>query len=152
MTDPVIFDSQTPRFGLPNLFMGQAQKEIFVNEAHALVDALMHCTIEAETADPPAFPVDGDNWLIAAPATGAWAGEEGRIACRQAGNWIFVSPRDGLRVFDRQRGQELFFVAGWNVPAAPVNPTGGVNVDAEARAAIAEVVAVLRATGLIPAA
>jgi len=151
MTDPVIFDSQTPRFGLPNLFMGQAQKELFVNEAHALVDALMHCAIEGEASDPPAVAADGENWLVAAPASGAWAGQEGRIACRQAGNWIFAAPRDGFRVLDRQRGQELFYASGWNIPAAPMEPSGGANVDAEARLAIAEVVAVLRVAGLIPA-
>lgn len=34
MTEPVVFTSASPRFAIPLLFAGQAQKEVFVNEAH----------------------------------------------------------------------------------------------------------------------
>lgn len=70
MSDPFLFDSTTPRFGLPLLFAGQAQKEAFVNEAHALADALIHCAVEGEATAPPGAPVDGTSWLVGSPATG----------------------------------------------------------------------------------
>ena len=54
MSDPVLFESASPRFALPLLYSGQAQKEIFVNEAFSHVDALLHCSIEEEMASPPA--------------------------------------------------------------------------------------------------
>ena len=53
MTDPVDFGSMTPRFELPLLFAAQAQKEFFVNEAHSLVDALLHPVVKGTTPTPP---------------------------------------------------------------------------------------------------
>jgi hypothetical protein len=150
MSDPFLFDTASPRFGLPLLFAAQAQKEAFVNEAHALADALLPCAIEGETASPPSAPADGENWLVAAPATGDWAGRDGMLACRQAGNWLFVAPRDGLRVLDRASGQERRFFGGWRMAVDIAEPTGGMVVDAEARAAISQLIAALRVAGIYP--
>lgn len=150
MSDPLLFDSASPRFGLPLLFAGQAQKEAFVNEAHALADALLHCAIEGEATAPPLTPADGTSWLVATPATGPWAGKEGKLACRQAGNWLFVEPRDGMRILDRSTGQERRYLATWLAPAAPSEPFGGSVVDAQAREAISELVAALRLAGVFP--
>ena len=151
MSDPFLFDTASPRFGLPLLHAGQSQKEAFVNEAHALADALLHCAIEGESAAPPATPVEGENWLVAAAATGDWASRDGNIACRQGGNWLFLSPRDGLRVLDRSTGQELRFFASWQIPAIPLEPTGGSIVDSEARTALSALLGALRTAGVFPA-
>jgi len=150
MSDPILFDSATPRFGLPLLFAGQAQKEMFVNEAHALADALLHCAVEGEAAAPPPAPVDGTSWLVGASASGDWAGQDGKIACRQAGNWLFVTPRDGLRITDRSTGQERRYLGIWRGAATPVEPSGGSIVDAEARGAILGLVEALREAGILP--
>ena len=151
MPDPIIFDSTSPRFALPLLFAGQAQKEAFVNEAHALTDALIHCAIEGVAAAPPATPVEGTNWLGAASPTGAWAGQAGKVACRQAGNWLFAAPRAGMRLLDRSSGQEKHFFASWQVPTAPAAVTGGSTIDTQARSAIADLIAALRIAGVFPA-
>ena len=151
MPDPIAFDSTSPRFALPLLFAGQAQKEAFVNEAHALTDALLHCAIEGESATPPTTPVEGTNWLVASSPTGAWAGQTGKIACRQAGNWLFVTPRDGMTLLNRTNGQQRRYFVSWLAPSVPTVPSGGSTVDAEARAAINALVAALRTAGVFPA-
>ena len=85
MTDPISFTPATPRFALPLLFAGQSQKEFYVNEAHALTDALLHAACEGETADPPPAPIEGEAWLVASGAAGEWAGQDGKLASRQSG-------------------------------------------------------------------
>lgn len=150
MSDPVTFESTSPRFALPLLYSGQAQKEVFVNESFALTDAMLHCSIEAETDTPPGAPENGQNWLVASGATGDWAGQDQALACRQAGNWIFVQPRDGMRVFDISSGQEWLFFGSWTKASAPMEPLGGTTVDDQARTAISDIIAALRALGIFP--
>ncbi|MFM5953159.1 MAG: DUF2793 domain-containing protein [Novosphingobium sp.] len=151
MTDP-LFDIRTPRHDLPLLFAGQAQKESFVNEVAARVDALLHLAIEGEAASPPGSPADGQCWLVAAAPTGDWIGRAGQIAAREAGNWLFLQPRDGMQALNKATGQCIRFHGTWKIAAKPATPTGGTTVDAEARAAIAALVAALVTAGMIPAA
>ena len=160
----------TPRWSLPLLFAGQAQKEIFHNEALMLVDALLHGRVEsADLGAPPTDPAVGQCWIVAAPAEDAWGGEVGSIACWPEGGWRFVAPRAGLRMAVGAQGQALFHdgsdwragairddglyqadekVAGPRQPAI-AGPAGGSVIDAQARATIAAILAALRAHGLI---
>lgn len=150
MSDPLIFDSSSPRFGLPYLFVGQSQKEAHVNEALSLTDGLLHCAIEGQQNGPPAAPEDGQAWLVGSSPAGDWSGQAGKLALRQSGNWIFVVPRDGMRLLDRSSGQDLRYHGGWLAPAAPAAPAGGTTVDAEARTAISLLVDRLREAGIFP--
>lgn len=149
MPDP-LFDSRTPRFDMPLLFAGQAQKEGYVNEATARIDALLHGAIEAETATPPVAPGDGLCWLVGSSPTGDWSGQAGKIAARQAGNWLFFTPRDGMKLLNRATGQDIRYKTGWQVAARPVAPTGGTTIDSEARSAIAAILASLTTAGIVP--
>jgi len=151
MTDTISFDTATPRFALPLLFAGQAQKEFYVNEAHALVDALLHCVVEGTANTPPAAAVDGTAWLVGSAPTDAWAGQAGAIAARQSGTWLFVAPRDGLRVLNRLTGQDMRFHGGWQNPVRPAQPAGGTTVDNEARVAISQLLSALSMAGIFSA-
>ena len=149
MSDPITFDSASPRYRLPLLFAGQSQKEAFVNEAHALADALLHCSIEGIASAPPASPADGTNWLVGVNPTCAFLGQTGKLACRQAGNWLFVVPRDGMRLLNRVNGQEIRYFGSWRTPNRPTAPSGGSLVDSEARGAISAIIATLESAGVI---
>lgn len=150
MPDP-LFDTRTPRLDLPLLFAGQAQKEGFVNEVAARLDALLFLAIEGTQAAPPATPSDGQSWLIGASPIGAWSGRAGEIALRQAGNWLFAAPIAGMRLLDKSTGQERRYHTTWLAPAKPAAPSGGTTVDAEARTAINAIVAALVVAGIVPA-
>jgi hypothetical protein len=128
---------------------GQSQKELFVNEAHARIDTLLHAAVEGTGNLPPVSPEDGECWLVGEAPADAWADHAGSIAAYQAGGWVFATPRDGLRVLDKTSGQDIRFVGGWQRPDKPVEPSGGTTVDAEARTAIAGLLEALIAAGIL---
>ena len=109
---------------------------------------LLHCAIEGESATPPATPAAGDTWLVGAAPGGAWTGQGGKLAGWQGGNWLFVEPRDGMRVLDLATGQDRRYAGGWHAPETPAAPSGGAFVDTEARAAIVGIVAALQQAGI----
>lgn len=152
MSDPITFNSSTPRFALPLLYAGQSQKELYVNEGFSLTDALMHGAIEGESATPPATPADGQSWMVATGATGSWSGQSGKLACHQGGQWIFVQPSDGMAILNKATGQVIRRVGGiWKAPTAPAQPSGGTVVDSQARDSINLLLQKLRDAGIFAA-
>lgn len=87
---------------------------------------------------------------MAAGATGDWADEDGKLACRQSGTWLFVSPSEGMRLFDASSGQVVLYRGGWQRPVAPADPGGGTTVDSEARTAISALITALADAGIFP--
>lgn len=127
----------------------QTQKEFFINEALARIDALLHPQIEGQANTPPPQPAEGDCWIIGPEPVGEWQGGAGRLACHLAGAWHLVAPTDGMRVFDRHAGRFRLYDGGWLTAATVALPSGGGTVDAEARAAIAGIIAALTAARII---
>lgn len=161
---------RSARFALPLLQPGQAQKEVFHNEALTAVDLLLEAAVEGPpSAAPPATPEIGQCWIVAAGASGAWTGHEDRIAGWTAGGWRFLEPQPGTRVWDKAAGVWLYWngsqwsdgslpaaalviagrqVVGFRQPAVP-SPSGGTTIDTEARAAVSSIIVALRTHGLI---
>jgi hypothetical protein len=149
MPDALPFPSVTPRLSLPLLFAAQAQKELFHNEALARIDALLHPVVEDEADAPPSSPTDGESWLVGPAPTGAWSGHAGAVATFQAGAWLFLAPLPGMRVFVRAAQQSAIFVGRWQKAGAIQEPSGGLYVDSQARAAIGALISALRAAGIV---
>lgn len=158
------------RFALPHILPGQAQKEVWHNEALALIDAALHASAETRGDEvPPAEPAPGQSWIVGAAPVGAWSGQADRLASWSEGGWRFVAPVEGMQVWVAAEGRH----ARWNGSAwvdgelvgaslviagdavvgarqgAVADPIGGTTVDAEARAAIAQLLAAMRGHGLI---
>lgn len=150
MPEPVLTTARTPRLRLPFLFAGQSQREAFVNEALARLDALVQPIVLGEAATPPEQAISGNSYLVAAQATGAWAGHDGAIATWADTQWLFCAPFDGARVHDLTSGSLAVFseAQGWQRAGSPAAPTGGATQDIEAREAIAAIVARLHSLGI----
>ncbi|HWT29493.1 MAG TPA: DUF2793 domain-containing protein, partial [Propylenella sp.] len=66
--------SESPSLMLPLLAPEQAQKHVTMNEALGLVDALVQLSVkDRHLTAPPASPTEGDRYIVAPGATGAWA-------------------------------------------------------------------------------
>lgn len=150
MTDPIQYPSSTPRYKLPLLFAGQTQKEFFVNAALSRCDALIHPAVEGEVSIPPVDPAEDGCWLVATGAVDAFADRDGQLAFRQSGEWVFLTPRDGMRTYDRSTRQFLVYAGGWRRESGIVAPAGGQTIDLEARTAIGELIAALARSGILP--
>ena len=158
------------RFALPFLEPGQAQKELFHNEAVAALDALVHAAAQAiGTTTPPTSPAIGQCWALGASPSGAWSGHGGALAAWTAGGWRFLVPVPGMLVWSiADAVHARWSGTAWTVgsvaatdvkigglqvigarTAAIAAPSGGTTVDAEARSAIGAVLAALRSHGLI---
>lgn len=150
MPQPAITTARTARLDLPYLFPGQAQKEAFVNEAFARLDALLPGSVIGAATTPPGTPAAGDAYIVAPASTGEWAGHSGAIATWAESQWLFTSPVEGLWVYDQTSGVRATYFAdsGWVRAATPPVPTGGSVTDAEARAAVVAIVAELRRLGI----
>jgi Protein of unknown function (DUF2793) len=147
-------EAATARHGLPNLFVGQAQKEVTHNEALARIDALLHPVVEDQiAAPPPSLGVESDGlcWLIADMATGLWSGRDGQIARWSGGSWRYLIPVEGMIVWHALGNKRLFYIAGdWVETTAIGDPAGGAVADAEARLAIISILGHLRQISHIP--
>jgi hypothetical protein len=160
----------TARFALPFIFPGQAQKELFHNEALARIDLALHPAVEGGPAPtPPADPEEGRCWIVGSGASGEWSGRSGLLAMWSEGGWRFVAPQAGTCAWNRSAGLPLLFdgtawregelvCAGLEVDGVQVvgsrqpgiaSPSGGTIIDVEARAAIAAITAALMSHGLI---
>lgn len=160
----------TARFLLPFILPGQAQKELYHNEALARIDAALQPTTEGDPlSTPPQGPQIGQSWIVAPGGSGDWAGHDQHIAVWTEGGWRFIAPHPGTIVWNKERGLWVHWtgiewsagevpasalviggkqVVGERRPAVP-SPSGGTIIDAEARAAINALIATLMSHGMI---
>lgn len=143
----------TARLELPLLAPGQAQKELWHNEALARIDvAVQASVVAAGLAMPPPAPVAGQCWIVGPNPTGDWAGRAGALAGWTAGGWRIVAPRPGMAIWDEAGARMLRYRDGaWVGGDAVADPAGGATVDAEARATLSALLAMLRRSGVIAA-
>lgn len=111
----------------------------------------------------------GSCYIVAASPTGDWAGQAQKLAAFTSGGWRFIAPFEGLSCHVRGAGTTAVYRgAAWEVgtltgsqvaiagqkvvgarEAAIAAPSGGATADSEARSAIGQILAAMRAHGLI---
>ena len=163
--------NETSRLALPFILPGQAQKELFHNEALQRLDTLVQPVVAGDPINnPPAEPSAGQVFVVGPAPTGSWAGHSGAVATWSDAGWRFIAPFEGMEVATTsglkmqyrsdqwETGKILatgLFIAGQKVvgsrAAAIPDPAAGTTVDQQARAAIVQILSALREHGLISA-
>lgn len=109
--------ADTPKLSMPEISASQASKYLTHNQALRDMDALVQATvIDKDLTAPPGSPSDGDTYIVAATATGAWAGQEDTIAYYESSAWSFHTPSEGWRVWVQDENEPYVFVStsvGW---------------------------------------
>lgn len=85
----------TPNLGLPNTPAGATDISVAYNEAVQIIDALLPLVVQSMALITPPSTLAGDvgkRWIPAAGATGAWAGQAGKVAlCTAPDTWKFIT-------------------------------------------------------------
>ena len=105
-----------------------AQNPATMTESLFRLDGLVQFSvISASLAAPPARQAEGDRYIVAAGATGAWTGWDDSVALFSGGVWLRLIPQTGWRAWDVATSQQLVFDgAAW----AAVISGGGASVSA----------------------
>ncbi|WBU65348.1 DUF2793 domain-containing protein [Paracoccus aerodenitrificans] len=112
-------DHATSRFSLPLVQASQAQKHVTVNESLARLDGLVNLVLNSVTQhEPPLTAAEGACFAVPPGASGAWAGQEGRIAIASNGGWVFVAAQAGMRGFIADQGVQAIHDGSDWVPGA----------------------------------
>lgn len=101
----------TPKLGAPELTASQAIPETTVNEQVRWLEQGCNYFIvkDKDLATPPGSPSDGDAYIVAATATGAWAGKEKKIAFRMSTTWLFITPINGTLAYAQDESARYIY-------------------------------------------
>jgi hypothetical protein len=109
---------------------GDAYGPNFRTLLRALDTMLFPYVIDHTLAAPPSSPANGAAYIVAASASGAWAGRSGSIAvwstddpdgAGSSGEWEFYTPEDGWVCFSRNANGQLY----WSGSAWTAISSGG---------------------------
>ena len=104
--------ANTSKMNMPLLAADQSQKHVTHNEALNIIDAFTHPSVINRTrTSPPGSPTEGDQYIIAASATGDWAGHDHEVTTYQNGAWVFFEPYIGMHAWIQDEGVESIYTA-----------------------------------------
>jgi len=99
----------TANKGLYLLAENQQGAEVTFNESMYKLDSLIHLSPLAQQNAPPGSPSHGDVYLVDTAGSGVWVGYNNHIAYYLNNQWKFVVPRDGMRAYNQDTDEYLYY-------------------------------------------
>ena len=106
----------TTQLALTHLVEGQGSAGLTINDAVNKLDAVIQLSVkDRDLTAPPGSPTEGDRYIPAATATGAWVGHENKIMVYLSG-WIALTPKEGWTAWlDDENRRVLYDGSAWVV-------------------------------------
>jgi hypothetical protein len=74
---------------------------------------------DRDLATPPGSPANGDRYIVAASGTGAWVGQDAKVAVWNGSAWVFYTPKVGwLAYIEDEQKITAYKVTGWSAGVA----------------------------------
>lgn len=93
-----------------------------MNRNLRILDALSNMRVlDKDLTAPPGSPTAGATYIVAAGATGAWAGQDGKLAIWEVGDdlvtpaWFFVTPKSGWRTYVVDEDERYQYGTSWTL-------------------------------------
>lgn len=104
----------TPILGAAELTEGQGLPETTENErGRRFEQGAQHFNVkDKDLTAPPGSPAQGDCYIVAAGATGTWAGKDKHLAFYMNTGWQFIAPLTGFRAYVQDEGVDYRYVTG----------------------------------------
>jgi hypothetical protein len=133
----------TVNLPLITLEANQYNPETVINNNLEVLDCLVHLAVESDSLTSPPTAGNGESYIVAAGATGAWSGKSGNIAYYYNG-WKFIVPNIGFWAYIKSSSQHKVWTGVvWTLPTIGTEftdstfrilnasaPTGKVSIDA----------------------
>lgn len=93
-----------------------------MNRNLRILDALANMRVlDKDLTTPPGSPTAGATYIVATGATGAWAGQDGKLAIWEVGDdlvtpaWFFVTPKSGWRTYVVDEDERYQYGTSWTL-------------------------------------
>ena len=139
----------TTNLGMTLVDSAQAQKEVTINQAFTVLDAMIGlAVVDKDLATPPGSPASGALYIVAASPTGAWAGKATQLTYFDQ-IWRFIVPQTGMRVWVKDEATYYQFTGtSWLARSGTVDIAAGATTATVSHALVSStsiVLAVVRA-------
>jgi hypothetical protein len=99
----------TEILGLDELASSQAGKEVTHNTALRQLEGRSVRALDKDRTTPPGSVTNGDCYIVAAGASGAWTGQSKKIAHYFGGSWKYWTPVEGITLWVNDEDKQYVF-------------------------------------------
>ncbi len=91
---------QSPSLGFELLTSNQDSKHVTVNASALILEAVSIGVVVSQTNTPPASPTNGQLYIVGAAGTGAFLGQNNKLALYDSTTWYFYSPKTNQTLYN----------------------------------------------------